>query len=145
MTNAGTAYAELLALLRSERRRRKARRDPQSTQRVRLSKSDRAIILQKTAGRCHICGGKIDGGWQADHVLAHSVGGGQAIDNYLPAHATCNNCRWDYTAAEFQEILRLGVWARTQVEKETSIGREIASKFSAYEVKRNARRKSREA
>ena len=29
------------------------------------------------------------------------------MDNYLPAHATCNNYRWDYTAAEFQEILKL--------------------------------------
>jgi hypothetical protein len=76
-------------------------------------------------------------------VLAYSVGGGHAVDNYLPAHVTCNNYRWDYTAAEFQEILKLGVWTRTQVERGTSVGREIASKFSAYEVKRSARRKAR--
>ena len=34
---------------------------------------------------------------QADHVLAHSAGGGNRLeDNYLPAHALCNNYRWDY-------------------------------------------------
>ena len=37
-----------------------------------LTQSDRDEILRKTGGRCHICGGKIKGNWQADHVLAHS-------------------------------------------------------------------------
>jgi hypothetical protein len=64
------------------------------------------------------------------------------LDNYLPAHATCNNYRWDYTGAEFQEILKLGVCARTQVERGTGIGREIAARFSGHEVRRLARRKN---
>ncbi|MGH8543053.1 MAG: HNH endonuclease [Gammaproteobacteria bacterium] len=142
MIDAGKAYAELLTALRTERRRLKARRKLLRPPRMALSKSDREIILKKTNTRCHICGGEIDGTWQADHVLAHSGGGGHAIDNYLPAHTACNNYRWDYTAAEFQEILKLGVWARTQVERGTAVGREIASRFSVYEVKRRKRRKT---
>lgn len=142
MTDAGKTYAEWLTKLRRERRELKADGKLRGAFRKALSKSERDVVLKKTAARCHICGGKIDGAWQADHVLAHSVGGGHAVENYLPAHATCNNYRWDYTAAEFQEILKLGVWARTQVETGTSVGREIASKFSAYEAKRNARRKA---
>jgi hypothetical protein len=33
----------------------------------------------------------------------------------LPAHSTCNNYRWDYLPEEFQYILKLGVWASTQM------------------------------
>jgi 5-methylcytosine-specific restriction endonuclease McrA len=142
MTEAGKAYAKLLTALRGERRRAKARRKLLRSSRGVLSKVDREVILTKTNGRCHICGGEIDGTWQADHVLAHSVGGEHAVDNYLPAHASCNNYRWDYTAAEFQEIFKLGVWSRTQVERGTTIGREIAARFSVYEVNRRKRRKA---
>lgn len=34
-----------------------------------------------------------------------------SADNFLPAHSTCNNYRWDYLAEEFELILKLGVWA----------------------------------
>lgn len=142
MIETGKAYAKLLTALRAERRRLKARRKLLRSSRMVLSKSDREVVFNKTNGRCHICGGEIDGTWQADHVLAHSVGGEHAVDNYLPAHASCNNYRWDYTAAEFQEIFKLGVWSRTQVERGTTIGREIAARFSVYEVNRRKRRKA---
>ena len=108
----------------------------------RLNASERAQILEKTGGRCHICGGDITGSWHADHVLAHSAGGQNNSDNYLPAHKTCNNYRWDYLPQEFELILKLGVWVRTQIEKGTDIGAEIEHKFTAYEAKRIARRKS---
>jgi len=61
-------------------------------------------VFKKTSGRCHICGGSIDGKWQADHVFSHSVGGAHTANNYLPAHALCNNYRWDHSADEFQAI-----------------------------------------
>lgn len=109
--------------------------------RSRLTTSERAAILSKTAGKCHICGGDIGGPWNADHVSAHSVGGEHSADNYLPAHGTCNNYRWDYLPAEFELILKLGVWARTQVEKGTAVGLEIETKFSAQDARRHARRK----
>ena len=83
--------------------------------------------------------------WQADHVLAHSAGGTHSADNYLPAHALCNNYRWDYSAEEFQLILKLGVWTRTQIERlRTDFGRKAAAAFLAHESKRQARRKEKE-
>jgi 5-methylcytosine-specific restriction endonuclease McrA len=76
---------ELISRLRALRAERRA-----------LSVVDRQRVHAKTAGRCHICGGIVDEGWQADHVLAHSGGGGSEADNYLAAHTLCNNYRWDY-------------------------------------------------
>ena len=107
------------------------------------SASERAHVLEKTAGRCHICGGLISGStWHADHVLAHSTGGAHRADNYLPAHALCNNYRWDYSAEEFQHILKIGVWTRTQIERRTRFGRDAAAAFLAYDRTRQARRAS---
>ena len=108
----------------------------------RLRKADRDAILAKTAGRCHICGGDIEGAWQADHVMAHSAGGGSMTDNYLAAHRSCNNYRWDYLPAEFEFILKLGVLARTQIENGTKLGEKIEEKFEKVEAARMARRKS---
>jgi len=129
-----------LAMLRQERERRKN----QSGRRLRggLNAQDRKLVLAKTDGRCHICGGDIEGSWQADHVLAHSGGGHCERDNYLASHALCNNYRWDYLPEEFQIILKLGVWARTQIERRTSLGDNISARFVAYETKRASRRKS---
>ncbi len=102
-------------------------------------------MLGKTGGMCHICGGAIEGRWSADHVLAHSAGGHNTPDNYLPAHVTCNNYRWDYLPEEMALILKLGVWVRTQIEKGTTLGEEIEQKFTAYEVRRVRRRKNEAA
>jgi len=113
---------------RAERNRRRA-----------LTTKQRAQVLAKTARRCHICGGKIDGTWQADHVLAHSSGGAHLSDNYLPAHSLCNNYRWDYGATEFQWILKLGVWVANEIRHGSPIGLAISERF----VKKEARRERR--
>lgn len=130
----------LIALRRARKENKEANRRPRSQ---RLRPPERATVLSKTGGRCHICGGPIVGNrWNADHVLPHSAGGSHSVDNYLPAHGTCNNYRWDYLAAEFEVIMKLGVWARTQVEKRTNVGRLIEERFSGHEAKRVNRRKS---
>ncbi len=135
----GDEYSAYLKQLRAERESRKAQMP--ARRRLRLSASEREQILAKTANRCHICGGPIVGDvWHADHVLAHSGGGDHSADNYLPAHPTCNNYRWDYRADEFQEVLRLGVWLRTQIENRTSLGSEAADAFAAHERQRLRRR-----
>jgi len=131
----------LLRALRVQRRSRKAALKGLDRSRRPLSAAERGRIHDKTAGRCHICGGAVDERWQADHVLAHSGGGGTEADNYLAAHTLCNNYRWDYLPEEFQLILKLGVWARTQVERNTSLGEQIASAFVAYEKTRRKRRR----
>lgn len=134
--------AELVNLRRQREAGKTVNRRPRG---ARLTTTQRNEVLKKTAGRCHICGGEIHGPWCADHVFAHSAGGAHAADNYLPAHGLCNNYRWDYLPEEFQLILKLGVWARTQVERSTVVGRAIDLYFSQYEAGRIARRVRRGA
>jgi len=67
------------------------------------------------------------------------------IDNYLTAHASCNNYRWDYTAAEFQIILKIGVWARTQIERQTATGKAMGREFSKAEAHRMRRSPPKES
>jgi hypothetical protein len=127
--------------LRKERKRRKEinGRRPRSQ----LSERNRQLVLEATDGRCHICGGDVGAQWQADHVLAHSGGGSNDHKNFLPAHALCNNYRWDYLPEEFQLILKLGVWARTEIEKGTRNGESIAASFSVKEANVKSRRVTR--
>ena len=136
------AFADLLHELRLVRRHRKESLRASNPVRRSLSAAARRAIFAKTGGRCHICGGSISGDWNADHVFPHSGGGGHAPDNYLPAHALCNKYRWDYAADEFQQILKLGVWLRTQIERCTAFGRAAAAAFLAYERTRQGRRAS---
>lgn len=135
----GRSLRDHLVSLRARRELAKAaNRRPRSK---RLGSKARSLVYAKTGGKCHICGGDLGERWQADHVLAHSAGGGHSEANYLPAHATCNNYRWDYLAEEFELILKLGVWSRTQIEKGTKAGRQIEALFQQAEERRIARRK----
>ena len=134
-------YADYLSKQRAVRRTLKAKLKQERGSRSRLSKKQREEVLDKTDARCHICGGIIIGPWQADHVLSHSKGGNHSTENYLPAHRTCNNYRWDYNPEEFQEIMKLGIWVRTQIIRQSEIGMGIARKFIKHETNRIKRRK----
>jgi hypothetical protein len=137
-----SAFAVTLREMHAQRRGRvnsgRSKRAPRAV----LKKADRDNVLGKTGGRCHICGGTINAdNWQANHILAHSTGGEHLLENYLPAHSICNNYRWHYDAEEFQWMLKLGVWLRTQIEKETITGQEVGQKFCDHERRRAGRRK----
>jgi hypothetical protein len=138
-------FARHFKALRSKRRKAVQEGKANGHGRARLTSAQRGSVLSKTGGRCHICGGKIEGQWQADHVLAHSAGGGHAEENFLPAHAVCNNYRWHYSAEEFQLILKLGVMVRTMVEKGIGPGPDIAEAFVRHERRRTGRTKSARA
>jgi hypothetical protein len=104
----------------------------------------REQVLKTTGSQCHICGALIDDTqqWQADHVLAHSGGGPDSPENFLPAHRLCNNYRWDYGSEEFQWILKMGVWARTLIKNSSpgkGLGRSMAESFFKYDHKRQER------
>src|SRR5690349_6833885 len=77
-----------------------------------LTLVERKQVLDKTDGRCHVCGVKIQGSFQADHVKSHSSGGYHNVSNYLPSCNLCNNYRWHYSPQEIQWILKLGVWVK---------------------------------
>lgn len=69
-------------------------------------------------------------------MVSHVRGGAHRVDNYLPACFICNNYRWHYLPEELQLILKIGVWARTEIEKETTLGNAMALKFAAKENRR---------
>ena len=133
-----------LAELRNARRDRQSRQRKAPRPRKSLTAGQRVEVLAKTANRCHICGGKIapTAPWHADHVLSHSDGGAHSIDNYLPAQSLCNNYRWDYSAEEFQWVLKIGVWARRRMESGSTRGTELAIGFYEHEVRNYKRRKN---
>jgi hypothetical protein len=136
------AFAVALRELHAQRRGRVISGRSGRAGRAVLTKADRGKVLGKTGGRCHICGGTINADdWQADHILAHSTGGVHSVENYLPAHSICNNYRWHYAAEEFQWIIKLGVWLRTQIERGMPIGRAAGQKFCEHERRRAVRRK----
>jgi hypothetical protein len=117
---------------------------PRQARRLHLPSAQRRIVYKKTGGRCHLCGGKLNGkDFAADHVLSHKAGGKSGIENFLPAHGLCNGSRWFYSAEEFKWILRMGVWARKQIEDQTPVGRCIVPKFLKKEKKNEERRKSK--
>ena len=135
------SFSDHLRRLRASRQARVASTRASRLPRKPLTRPEREQILLKADGRCHICGGTIDGeAWDADHVFAHSAGGAHSIENYLPAHSLCNNYRWHYDTEEFQWILKLGVWLRTHIENKTTLGVQASSQFTAHENRRVKRR-----
>jgi len=113
------------------------------SRRSRLSKEQRKRIFDKTDGRCHVCGCSIDiNDFEADHVKNHTSGGLCNEENFLPSCGHCNNYRWHYSPEELQWILKIGIWAKTQIAKETDIGKVITDKFLNYESSREKRRKN---
>jgi len=116
--------------LRAKRKAKKQKAKISLGRRRALTKTQRTEILEKTDGRCHICGGTIEGdNWHADHILAHIKGGEHSVDNYLAADSVCNRSRWFYEAEEFQWILKLGIFMRSQIARKTRIGRDAGEKF----------------
>jgi 5-methylcytosine-specific restriction endonuclease McrA len=107
-------------------------------------KLDREAILEKTARRCHICGGNIekDSYWEADHVFPASGGGTSDIGNYLPAHGLCNTAKWDQSSEELQWVLKIGVWAKKQMESNDKFGRDMLQGFWNHEQERLKRQKA---
>ncbi len=113
------------------------------SKRIRLSKEQRKRIFDKTDGRCHVCGGAIDiNEFEADHVKNHTSGGLCNEENFLPSCGACNNYRWHYSPEELQWILKIGIWAKTQIAKETDIGKDLTDKFLKHESNREKRRKN---
>jgi hypothetical protein len=137
---------QLMTRLRKlrERRRQGVAGHASRAPRTQLTARDRQVVLAKTGSRCHICGGRIrtHERWCADHVFGHANGGTCEVDNFLPAHAICNNYRWHYGPEELQWILKLGVWFRSRIEKDDPLAMQLAERFVLYDARRNARRVS---
>jgi hypothetical protein len=143
MTPRATEFADRMKQLHQARwAMERVTREKGKPRRRTLNKYERETVLAKTAGRCHICGGDVEGNsWHADHVLAHTAGGVHDIENYLAAHALCNMYRCNLLPEEFQWVLKIGIWARTQMERKGPLGQEMCEMFLEYEANRERRRK----
>ena len=137
------AFARRLRKLRASRRERTGEFRVLGRKRSALTSKQRKEILAKTGSRCHVCGIKIKRteSWQTDHVLPHSGGGKSTIDNYLPSCALCNNYRWHMLPEEVQAVLKLGVFVRNEIEKETQLGQSLAEQYVKKEKQRQNRNK----
>jgi len=105
-------------------------------------KRERRLIFAKTGGLCHICGGKLDEKWSADHVQPVGHGGESTTDNFLPACHACNRLKWGRPPEEIRLILQLGTYARKEIQRDTPLGRQIASLFRRRENLAIKRRKA---
>lgn len=125
-----------------EQRQERQRQERQSGVRHRptFPQRVREEVLKKTAGRCHICSGEVGSAWVVDHVQPYNDDGSDELDNLLAAHALCNHYKWDYFPEEIQWMLKIGVWAREQILRNSQLGSEIARGFIDYDVKRDGRR-----
>jgi 5-methylcytosine-specific restriction endonuclease McrA len=133
--------AKELRRLHGRRRRKIKRLRVKRIPRSSLSRANREKVWDKTGGRCHICGGSLDGDkWHADHVLAYASGGAHSSDNYLPTHSLCNSYRRSFSDVEFQWVLKLGVWLRGEIARETMIGREAGEKLCRHQQRLAGRR-----
>ena len=103
----------------------KPSREPRTVRRSKLTARQRAVVLAKTAGTCHVCGGPSGSGWQADHVIPHERGGIHALDNYLPICRECNRLRWSYGPEVLRMILRFGILAKHEIRHDTKLGGEL--------------------
>ncbi len=108
--------------------------------RRRLTPAERKEIFMKTGGCCHVCGGRIIGKWQADHVIPYAHGGLHGIENYLPVCACCNRIRWFYSAKVFQMIMQIGVYAKDEIRAESLLGQQLV-KLAAKRLADNASRR----
>ena len=90
-----------------------------------LTARQRAYVLTKTGGTCHVCGGDAGKGWQADHVIPHACGGAHSVDNYLAICRECNRHRWSYRPEVLRLMLRFGVYIKHEIRHDTKLGRRL--------------------
>ena len=124
-----------LKRIRNEEVRPPARKNP--------TKSMREKIILKTGRKCHICGGDLDEEWHADHILPHSAGGHDTVDNFLGSCSVCNGVRWYFSPDEIKLILKFDRIAQAEIRNNSTLGRTIAKKYFIEEQQKENRRKKR--
>jgi len=112
-------------------------------QRRAFSRSMRMTVMAKTAGRCYSCGHKfndISEVW-IEHIVPFSAGGSNEIDNLLPGCPLCNYTRQNYSPHKIQRILSIGASLVKEIDKDSTIGRQVLSFLKDEDARRRRRRK----
>jgi len=70
-----------------------------------LSRSMRLKLFEDAAGRCYLCGFKIQAGqlWEVEHRIPLALGGADDEANMAPAHKSCHAPK---TAEDFGRIAK---------------------------------------
>lgn len=71
---------------------------------------ERARLFALHDGRCHICGQKIQGGyerWELEHVIPLELGGEDDDENTRPAHEACHREKTAKDVAQIRKAQRL--------------------------------------
>ena len=108
-----------------------------------LTPSQRAEVRRKTGGTCHVCGGKLGTSWQADHVVPHKHGGPATVENCLPVCQRCNRLRWSFSPEVLRLIMRLGIFARMEIRRNSPLGEQLLKGIVA-KFRDNKKRRSGE-
>lgn len=74
-------------------------------------------------------------------MVPHARAGGSKVVNFLPAHTDCNRMRRFYGPDEIRALVTLGVYAKTEIQEGTELGRTLAVFFEEKLKARAARRK----
>ncbi len=85
-----------------------------------LSRMRKLALFEKVGGICHICGLKIQGKWEVEHVIPLALGGADEERNMAPAHQHCHAPK---TAADVASI------AKAKRQKANHIGIKKPSSF----------------
>ena len=103
----------------------------------RFKKSEKEEIYNKTNGVCHICGIKLS-------PNKFSISESTTIDNesFLPACKTCKRIHDNYLPEEIKWILKIGLWAKTQIEYETEIGNMVSNELTEIAKYGESKRKN---
>ncbi|MFG1317549.1 HNH endonuclease [Xanthobacter autotrophicus] len=75
-----------------------------------ISTKARVQLFADHGGRCHICGGKIDGiheRWDVEHVIPLELGGADDPLNWAPAHVACHKAKTKKDAADIGRARRV--------------------------------------
>lgn len=96
-------------------------------------------VFNKTKGHCHFCGdhlvlekygvkdiNKLNGSWEADHIIQKSKGGSTKTENCLPSCVRCNRLRWHRKGKNLRDLIFLGLIAHDEIKKKTTLGKNIA-------------------
>jgi hypothetical protein len=166
LPSSGDELAKHLNDLHLKRRKlQQERKEEEQQPRRPLNDEERKIVLKKTTSHCHLCGGDMNENAEGelieeretmldpvksgskrnkpvfDHIVPHAAGGSDDVDNFLAAHGLCNGARWFYSPEEFQWILRMGVWARKQMESgKTKMSEDMREAFLKNEEDVRSRR-----
>ena len=121
------------------RRLKQERVDKKDTKQlaVSISKIEKTDIYNKTNGVCHICGINLP----ISNFSITTSYNDNLEKNHLPACSTCKKAYDNYSADEIRWALKIGLWAKTQIEFETDLGKEISIQIIEEEKYRENRRK----